>query len=227
MGKIINNKEVAILMATYNGEKYIKEQIDSLLEQTFINWNLYIQDDGSIDRTIEIVQSYDDSRITIVDNGLTHPGPCLNFMNLLNIVESQYYMFCDQDDVWLPDKIAISYERMKIEEQYHNDLPILVHTDYKSTDAFLNIIKTSEYNKKKLSNAIVIKKVEGRKKINQLRLLSVGIGCTFFFNYNTKKVSFPFSNMRMHDMIISLNVMKNERSSGDYINTDYALSYTW
>ena len=91
----------------------------------------------------------------------------------------------------------------------------------------MNIIKTSEYNKKKLSNAIVIKMVEGRKKINQLRLLSVGIGCTFFFNYNTKKVSFPFSNMRMHDMIISLNVMKNERSSGDYINTDYALSYTW
>ena len=108
MGKIINKRSIAILMATYNGEKYLKEQIDSIMNQTNHDWTLYIQDDGSKDKTLDIIKSYSDERIVWVDNGLTRQGCCMNFMSLLNKVESSYYMFCDQDDVWLPEKVQIS-----------------------------------------------------------------------------------------------------------------------
>ena len=130
MSKIKNNRPIAILMATYNGEKYLREQIDSLLAQTCCDWTLYIQDDGSKDATLDIIKSYDDERIVLVDVGLTRQGACMNFMSLLNMVESEYYMFCDQDDVWFEDKVELSYMRMKEEElKYGIDRPILVFSD--------------------------------------------------------------------------------------------------
>ncbi|MBR4154305.1 MAG: glycosyltransferase [Paludibacteraceae bacterium] len=113
MSKIQNNKSVAILMATYNGAKYLREQIDSLFVQTYRDWTLYIQDDGSKDATLDIIKEYSDERIVLVDVGLTRQGAGMNFMSLLNMVESEYYMFCDQDDVWFEDKMEKELARMK------------------------------------------------------------------------------------------------------------------
>lgn len=106
-------------MATYNGELYIEEQINSILTQTYQDYTLYIQDDGSKDKTVEIIKSYSlaHENVVYVDNGLTKQGAGQNFMTLLNCVESDYYMFADQDDVWLPFKIELSLGQMKNIEQ--------------------------------------------------------------------------------------------------------------
>ena len=87
MGKIKCKSKVAILMATYNGERYLKNQIDSIISQDNSDWSLYIQDDGSIDSTVEIIKSYSDNRINLIDVGLTRQGACMNFMTLLNMID--------------------------------------------------------------------------------------------------------------------------------------------
>lgn len=165
MNKIINPKPIAILMATYNGEKYLQEQIDSILSQTYTDWTLYIQDDGSSDNTIGIINSYiqKEKKCVLIDRGLTRQGAGMNFMSLLNIVESQYYMFCDQDDIWLPNKIVISLNKIKEEENKHKDTPIIVHTDRTHVDSQLNTICKSEFNPRGINEkrlALKLKKNE-------------------------------------------------------------------
>ena len=107
---IYSKSEIAILMATYNGEKYLGEQIDSILAQTYHDWHLYIHDDGSKDGTLSIIQEYvlnHPDKITLLDYP-SQGGACKNFLSLLERVEAPYYMFCDQDDVWLLNTISPS-----------------------------------------------------------------------------------------------------------------------
>lgn len=100
--------EVTIVMATYNGEAHLREQLDSLLSQTYRDWRLLIHDDGSADRTPAILDEYiqRDSRITLLDDGVTGLGAARNFLHLLHHVDTDFCMFCDQDDVWLGDKVG-------------------------------------------------------------------------------------------------------------------------
>lgn len=107
-------EKIDVLLATYNGEKYLKEQIDSILNQTYKNIHLIISDDNSKDSTRAILEQYQkqDSRITIYlqEQNL---GYIKNFEFLLKKVESDYYMLSDQDDVWLPEKIEKSMQTLK------------------------------------------------------------------------------------------------------------------
>ena len=106
-------EQIDILMATYNGEKYLREQIDSILNQTYSNFRLLISDDCSKDGTQKILKEYEekDSRIIIFcqDKNL---GYVKNFEFLLTKVENEIYMLSDQDDFWLPDKIEKTYNKM-------------------------------------------------------------------------------------------------------------------
>lgn len=103
------NRKIDILMATYNGEKYLAEQIDSIISQTYKNWNLLIRDDGSSDSTFKILLEYEkkDDRIKIVKDEKGNLGIAKNFEELLKITSSELVMFSDQDDVWKKDKIEI------------------------------------------------------------------------------------------------------------------------
>ena len=94
--------KIDILMATYNGEKYLREQIDSILNQTFKDFNLIICDDCSKDSTWQILEEYQkkDSRIKIIKNE-KNLGYNKNFEKLLSFVKSDYFMLSDQDDFWL------------------------------------------------------------------------------------------------------------------------------
>ena len=107
---------IDILLATYNGEKYIKEQIDSILNQTYKNIKLIISDDFSKDRTPEILREYaeKDKRIIlyIQEKNL---GVVKNIEFLLKKVESPYYMLADQDDYWMPEKVEKTLEKLQEE----------------------------------------------------------------------------------------------------------------
>ena len=104
---------IDVLLATYNGEKYIKEQIDSILNQTYENIRLIISDDCSKDKTQEILKEYEkkDNRIElyIQEKNL---GVVKNIEFLLKQVKNKYYMLSDQDDIWLPEKIEKSLETL-------------------------------------------------------------------------------------------------------------------
>lgn len=120
-------------MATFNGEKYIEEQINSILNQTYLNLDLFVRDDGSTDRTVEIVNSYikKDKRVHLVSCGSNAKGACLNFYKLIQyakeaLCEYDYYFLSDQDDIWYNEKV----EQSIIEaETVKNNRPVLVYSD--------------------------------------------------------------------------------------------------
>lgn len=101
--------QLTILLATYNGEKYLKEQLDSLIVQSYTEWTLLVHDDGSTDGTLDILRSYaqNDQRIRLLEDGITGLGAAGNFLHLLKHTEADLTMFCDQDDIWLPDKVDV------------------------------------------------------------------------------------------------------------------------
>lgn len=145
-------KPIAILLAVYNGEKYLRVQIDSIIEQTNKDWVLYIRDDASTDSTREIIAEYcknNDNIITIEDD-LGNLGCYENFKQLLRVVEAKYYMFSDADDYWLPNKTQASYDFIREKEQLYPNIPIMVHTDKKDGDKDLNIKTESSWKALKI-----------------------------------------------------------------------------
>ena len=131
---------ISVCMATYNGQKYIKEQIDSILCQLSDEDELVISDDHSTDRTQEIVESYEDKRIMFYPNEL-QKGVAHNFENSLIKSKGDIIFFADQDDVWLPTKVD-ELKAFLIEGGYD-----VVTGNCALTDSNLNIIKESYYTK--------------------------------------------------------------------------------
>ena len=105
---------LAILMATFNGEAYIEQQLQSLYRQSYKEWTLYIHDDGSTDGTVNIINQYAKKHDNIIVFHYTSgTGAKDNFLSMLARIDAHYYMFCDQDDVWLENKIEESLLKMK------------------------------------------------------------------------------------------------------------------
>lgn len=211
MAKITNHAPVAILMATYNGEKYLREQIESIRRQSFKDWTLYISDDGSKDSTLDIIKKYcdNDDRIQLFDIGLSRQGAGMNFLTMLNVIDSEYYMFCDQDDVWFDDKIEKSLCRMKTVEKENPNLPVIVHTSRCFTDSELNIRVKSEFNPKNKPHDVIERKLELMKNPNILRIYTIVGGCTMMMNKKVKDVVFPYCNVRVHDSVCAMAVANN------------------
>lgn len=102
-------RTVDILIATYNGKEYLPQQLLSIMGQSFKDWKIIIHDDGSTDGTIEIIQKFCqlDSRITFINDGITFKSPAKNFLHLLNFTRAPYICFCDQDDIWIENKLSV------------------------------------------------------------------------------------------------------------------------
>jgi len=132
---------IAIIMGTYQGERYLSEQLDSLLASTCQDWKLYLCDDGSTDRTLQIAEEYRcryPQQIRVWKNPENLRSARNFFAGLRRVSEDEpadYYMFCDQDDRWDTDKVTVSLERMQQMESEHGaDMPLLVYTDSRLTD---------------------------------------------------------------------------------------------
>ena len=141
--------KISVCMATYNGEQYINEQIDSILAQLDTTDELIISDDHSTDKTREIVNAYEDGRIKfIVNNG--KPGFVCNFENALIQSSGDIIFLSDQDDVWLPNKIKEMIDFLK-EGQYD-----VASCNCAQTDERLSIIKEEYYTGKNPINTGVL-----------------------------------------------------------------------
>ena len=169
-------EKIAILLATYNGEKYISEQIESILEQSYEDWVLYIHDDGSKDNTVNIIKDYEQkypNRVMVVD-GPSTGGAKTNFLYLFAQVEAPYYMCCDQDDIWLPEKIALTKKEMDNLSRADEEHPCLVFTELKVVDGELNVLS------EKMS---VYQGLDCRTlRFNRALIQNVVTGCTMMTN---------------------------------------------
>ena len=135
--------KVNIVMSTYNGEKYLADQIKSIQSQTFEDWQLLIRDDGSSDNTPSIIRDMakKDDRIHFINDGQNENyGVIKSFYHLVKYDSSDYYFFSDQDDVWLPEKIEVTLKRAQIES---SDNPLLVYTDLKVVNEDLEVLQES------------------------------------------------------------------------------------
>ncbi len=202
------NRLVYILLATYNGEMYIREQLESVIGQTYEDWILWIHDDGSKDATLNIVKEYQDrfpNKINFLNDGLMCGGAKQNFTHLLNSIDNHfdYVMFCDQDDLWLNSKIEITLNKMIEVESINPNKPIIIHTNLKVVDEELNTIADSYFIYQKI-------KPQWSKNFNISLVQNSVTGCTMMINKKAKEVSLPIGNNAiMHDWWILLKVLQN------------------
>jgi glycosyltransferase involved in cell wall biosynthesis len=188
-----------IILPTYNGEKYLAQQLDSLQRQTFNNWQLLIRDDGSTDQTLAIVKKYlcNDSRITLIEDIHNNLGACAGFSLLMTTaleLGAGYVAFCDQDDIWLPEKLEITLNRIQMLESNNGvETPLLVHTDLEIVNENLDTISHSfiEFENIKDPSA---------PKLNRLLVQNYVVGCTMLCNRALLQVASPVPTpVRMHD----------------------------
>ena len=194
-------EKIDILVATYNGEKYLKEQLESLLNQTYKNINIIISDDCSSDGTKEILKEYEikHQNITVYYQE-KNLGYIKNFEFLLKKVESRFFMLCDQDDVWYESKVEESINKLKSSDAD------LVFTDLEVVDENLNTIYKSFWDYYNYRKKI--------KKYNDYRLVymhNVVSGCTILAkaSFIKKIIPMPSNSWVIHDYIIVLTVLLN------------------
>ena len=131
--------KVCVMLASYNGEKYIGEQIDSILQQKDVDIKLVVRDDGSTDGTIEILEEYKNKYGIRIIYG-NNMGPAANFYELLNnAYESDYYAWSDQDDIWDSDKLITAIYKIKNTEKAVT-IPILYYSASRAVDKEKKII---------------------------------------------------------------------------------------
>ena len=130
---------IDIVMGTYNGAAFLEEQIESLRVQTVRDWRLIVRDDGSSDDTVDLLRqaSRRDTRVSLVCDDLGNLGFNRNFLHLLALSHAPYVMFCDQDDVWMPQKIELTLKEMLSAQRQNAARPALVHCDARVVDANL------------------------------------------------------------------------------------------
>lgn len=174
---------ISVCIPTYNGEKFLKEQIDSVISQLSAEDEIVVSDDGSTDRSIEILESYNDKRIKIHNNKQKH-GVIHNIESALKNCRGEYIFLCDQDDVWVENKIQISLKALQTAD--------LVVSDCFVADENLKVIHESFYE-------------QNNSKSNRwLALLRNSyLGCCLGFNRSVLNQALPFpKHIPMHDIWI-------------------------
>nr|WP_296099752.1 glycosyltransferase family 2 protein [uncultured Mediterraneibacter sp.] len=163
---------ISVCMATYNGEKYIKEQLNSILKQLSKTDEIIISDDGSKDGTKAVIDSIDDERIRFIENHGTH-GFTHNFENALRHAKGDYIFLSDQDDIWMDNKVAIIMEEL---ETYD-----FVTHDCITVDAQMQVISESRFKDFNVRPGFVNHLIKSRY-----------LGCCMAFNRKVMDVVLPF-----------------------------------
>lgn len=195
---------IDILLSTYNGEKYLREQLDSFTGQTEKEWQVVMRDDGSTDSTREIFGEYmkRDKRFRMYEGKRVNVGALRSFELLLEGSEAEHIMFADHDDKWLPEKVEHTLEAMrKAEEEYGKETPIVVFGDLTVADEDLKTRDRSFWHYTGICPDLAT------KDFVTLAGSPCVTGCTMMINKAAKAVSLPFGkHAMMHDHWIALRV---------------------
>ena len=179
--------KVQVLLSTYNGEKYLQEQIESILKQEDVEISLLIRDDGSCDKTIEIIENLKRKNSNISYYPGDNLGPARSFMDLINKSGNfDYYAFSDQDDVWKPKKLISAINKLK-----QSNKPSLYMSSLEIVDESLNFIET--------------KQVDGNFCFEGEMIKNFATGCTQVFNKTLMEIikSYTPNYIIMHDSWIT------------------------
>ena len=179
------HRKVCVILSTYNGEKYISQLVESVLNQIEVDVEIFVRDDGSTDSTIDILKNFKDSRIKITKG--KNLKPAQSFLAALrNCQSADYYAYCDQDDVWYPNKLVTAINAI---ENTGISEPVLYMSTYDVVDSNLKKIMTFDMHYEKthsLGETIVYRSPSG---------------CTMVFNHALKQIisrERP-DYIRMHD----------------------------
>jgi len=188
---------IEIVLATYNGEKYVAAQIDSILAQDYPEWKLLVRDDASTDRTPVILVEYEQKypeRIAVLKGEKKRLGIVGNFSALLTATTAPYVMCADQDDVWLPNKINLTLAGMReLETSHGKTTPLLVHTDSTIVNERLEVIAKSFALHHKLNPFF--------SPFSRLLVQNTVQGCTVMVNRALLGLALPIPPVaRMYDM---------------------------
>jgi len=169
-------EKVLILLSTFNGEKYLETQIHSLLNQEYKDISIYIRDDGSTDKTVEILRSYEKAyrgKIFVVFG--ENVGSKNSFFTLMESVPCgySYYAFCDQDDYWLPEKICHAVSSLRVHD---NDEPLMYCSRLIISDDNLNYVGISP-------------DIPSKQDYRRAFFSNVATGCTVVFNERARQIA--------------------------------------
>lgn len=191
---------VQIVLATYNGEQFLQQQIESLLQQSYSDFTVLIRDDGSTDKTLEIIQSYQEkypAKFFLLKEDKKNVGATQNFGILLANSTADYIFFCDQDDVWLSDKIEQSLKIIFSIENEQKTNPCLVYSDMKLIDEHGKIMAESVWQQLQLSPDYFT--------LNRLLVQNIPHGCTMVINKAMKSIASPIPAAAiLHDHWLAL-----------------------
>jgi glycosyltransferase involved in cell wall biosynthesis len=210
----MHNPTVDVLLATYNGERYLRAQVDSLLAQSCGSFRILARDDGSTDRTTEILQEYERNcpeRFIVIDDGPPTGSAKYNFGILLRHSTASYIAFCDQDDFWFPHKLERTLHRLlSVEAQRGAAVPALVFTNLWLADGDLKSAGITFWEEQ-------IIKPEYCRSLARLLRQNVVTGCTMMINRALAGLvrSIP-SSVYMHDWWFAL--IASTLGSIDYID---------
>ncbi|MBE9525912.1 MAG: glycosyltransferase family 2 protein [Proteobacteria bacterium] len=193
---------IDILLSTYNGAEYLNEQLTSIAAQDIDEWRLIVRDDGSTDSSVSIIKAfvvaYPD-RVQFISEPSVRLGVVASYEYLLSKSRSQYIAFCDQDDVWLPDKLKILRESIQdLESMNLPEMPILIHSDLRVVNEYLEEVADSFWKYQKLNPTKM-------QTLQRLLVQNCVTGCALMINRSLLNHVLPIpKDAIMHDWWISL-----------------------
>lgn len=193
---------IEVLLATYNGAKFLRQQIESLLGQDYGNLTILARDDGSTDPTPEILETFAarfPDRVKLVEVTSTNSGILSNFLSLMRASTADYVCFCDQDDVWLPDKVRKSKAVMdELELKWGAKTPLLVFTDLCVVDEQLNTLYPSFWKHMNIDP-------EWANDLSRLLINPAVTGCTVLANRPLVELALATpKEIPLHDLWLGL-----------------------
>jgi glycosyltransferase involved in cell wall biosynthesis len=181
---------ISVCLASFNGEKYIYAQIDSILHQLGINDELIICDDGSTDNTLKIINQFNDQRIKLYKNR-NHFNPIFNFESAIKFSTQEIIVLSDQDDVWVPNRIDIIKNHFNKTNSIKYNLLVM---DAQGIDSENQVLYPS-----------MLEYLDARRGIIKNIKKNSYIGCCLAFSKDVKNLIIPFPNkIPMHDVWIGI-----------------------
>lgn len=205
------DKAISVCIATYNGERYILRQLQSIIEQLTHEDEIIISDDSSTDNTLSIIRSLNDPRIKIFPNQL-FKNPIYNFENSIKLAKNDLIFLSDQDDLWLSGRVKAMKKELLKSDVVVCDHSVIDENDETILESYFNVIQSGSgliknlkkntyygccmaFHKKVLKKAIPFPK--------DIPMHDIWIGFVGDLFFKTSFVDFPYTKYRKHDANVS------------------------